>query len=154
MRRRTPEPSSAIGSYGTRWRTVPSGRELPPGFCPFCSDPATAGRPRPGRSLTGRCTVVWRSSRPWSRRALPHWTGRRTPLPASWRRPPFRRSPPPGPAPWSSSSTMWGGGFTWWTPGTIWRRTDAPGPTTPLPPVFRSRWRPTGIICAPPFSTL
>ena len=79
---------------------------------------------------------------------------RRTPLPASWRRPPFRRSPPPGPAPWSSSSTMWGGGFTWWTPGTIWRRTDAPGPTTPLPPVFRSRWRPTGIICAPPFSTL
>ena len=54
----------------------------------------------------------------------------------------------------SSSSTMWGGGFTWWTPGTIWRRTDAPGPTTPLPPVFRSRWRRTGIICAPPFSTL
>ena len=47
-----------------------------------------------------------------------------------------------------------GRGFTWWTPGTIWRRTDAPGPTTPLPPVFRSRWRPTGIICAPPFSTL
>lgn len=60
----------------------------------------------------------------------------------------------PDPAPWSSSSTMWGGGFTWWTPGTIWRRTDAPGPTTPLPPVFRSRWRRTGIICAPPFSTL
>ena len=71
MRRRTPEPSSAIGSCGTRWRTVPSGRELPPGFCPFCSDPATAGRPRPGRSLTGRCEAVWRSSRPWSRRGSP-----------------------------------------------------------------------------------
>ncbi|MFQ7857130.1 MAG: hypothetical protein ACLRIS_20380 [Flavonifractor plautii] len=83
----------------------------------------------------------------------PHWIGRRTPLPASWRRPPFRRSPPPGPAPWSSLYHV----GRWIYLVDAWddlEEDGRTGPTTPLPPVFQSRWRPTGIICAPPFSTL
>lgn len=138
MRRRTPEPSSAIGSYGHG-----GGRSLLEGNCrpgsvlsaPTRLPPAAQARPefdRAVHSCLEELQALEQEGSPSLDRTADTFARilAAAALPGGVLR--------PDPAPWSSSSTMWGGGFTWWTPGTIWRRTDAPGPTTPCLPVFRA----------------